>query len=133
MKNISDSQSPQFQEMFNQLAGENLRRSLDKYKGECTVDEEEPNAEEEEKKEEELKEEPAEEKKENIQINEKNNSETDEAKKKKRNMMILVIAIFAYFIIQTISNKHMSINEKILNIVLIGIIGYLIYTNFTTK
>ena len=133
MKNISDSQSPQFQEMFNQLAGENLRRSLDKYKGECTVDEEEPNAEEEEKKEEEHKEEPAEEKKENIQINEKNNSETDEAKKKKRNMMILVIAIFAYFIIQTISNKHMSINEKILNIVLIGIIGYLIYTNFTTK
>ena len=136
MKSISDSQSSQFQEMFTQLANENLRRSLYKFKGDVNIEEmeeEKKNNEESNSKKEEKEITPTQNSQTKGATQNNDNNGNKENKNQNRNIIILMVCILVYFVLQTLLNKNMGINEKILNVVLIGVIGYFIFQTFKSQ
>ena len=132
IKNTMEQYSENENDMFIKLSEENIRRNLYKYKGDNTEIEEEKEEEEEEKKENENENE--------NDINKENKEKENEDKKKNisnellealnnnpnKNVILIVGGILIFMIFQTLNNSS-SFFQKITNLFMIFIIGFLLF------
>ena len=128
MKNACEKQSKKFVEMFAQISSDYIRKSLHKYKGEVDMEAIEENVEDVEEKIEEKKEEDLlSEDKDKENVNKKDNSNIN---KNNKNMMIVLMCVMAYFIIQMMLNEQVSVANKAVSLILVGVVGYMMWNNY---
>jgi cation transport ATPase len=132
MKNACEKQSKKFVEMFTQISSDYIRKSLHKYKGEVDMEAIEENVENIEEKIEEKKEgdevgEGKEKEKDKENVNKKDNTNIN---KNNKNMIIVLICVMGYFIIQMMLNEQVSVANKAVSLILVGVVGYMMWNNY---